>query len=331
VSTISADPSAPAVPERRYRPCEQCGAPLDDKQRYCVNCAARRPDVDNPAARYLATATRRGRPVAAPATGSSSAVRGAAVVFFLLLPLAVAIGILVGRSGGGGNSTDTAKVLAALRHARGPLASTGAATGAAPGGGTALASQSSGSGTIASDFSLDKGYTVSLQTLPASSTDQAAVDSAKKSAEGKGAKQVGIISPHDFTTTPDLGSQNYILYSGEYKQKAQAEAALKKLKPKFPSAQVIAVKSATSGGGSTAAGANAGGKVTSHTSIGTTHQVTGIKPTKQDQQQGAQIAQHVASQIGHDYIGSQQGLPDVIAVGGSPSSAPPQSTGPGQP
>ena len=30
-----------AIPQG-YEPCEECGAPLDPQQRYCVNCAARR-------------------------------------------------------------------------------------------------------------------------------------------------------------------------------------------------------------------------------------------------------------------------------------------------
>src|SRR5207244_6620170 len=156
-----------------------------------------------------------------------------------------------------------------------------------------------------------------------------AADAAKKSAEGKGATNVGIISPSDFTTTPDLGAQNYVLYSGEYKQKGQAEAALKKLKSKFPQAQVVKVTAAggSTNSGSSAAGANAGGQVVAQSSVGTVHKVTGIKPTKSDQQQGSQIAQHVANEIGQNYIGYQRGLPDVIAVGGNGGGSTPPPGG----
>jgi hypothetical protein len=322
VSTTYVDPVTPPT-EERYQRCESCGAPMDAQQRYCVNCAARRPDVDNPAARYLAAVSRRAP--RAPATGSNRSVRGAAVVLLLLLPFAVGVGVVVGR---GNQSSDgnSAALLQALHKAGTGLA----ATSAAGSGNSALASSSSGP--LQSDFSLSKGYTVELQTLPSNSTDQAAADQAKKSAEAKGAKSVGIISPSDFTTAPDLGSQNYVLYSGEYKQKGQADAALKKLKSKFPQAQVLKVTAAGGGAtnsGSSASGANAGGQVVAQSSVGVVHQVAGIKPTKQDQQQGAQIAQQQANSTGQSYIKSQQGLPDVIAVGGSAGSAPPPP--PGQP
>src|SRR4051794_6264826 len=168
---------------------------MDAQQRYCVNCAARRPDVDNPAARYLAAVSRRAP--RAPAAGSNRSVRGAAVLLLLLLPFAVGVGVVVGR---GNQSSDggSAALLQALHKADAGLASTSGGSS----GDSALASTSSGP--LQSDFSLDKGYTVGLQTLPSSSTDQAGADKAKKSAEAKGAKAVGIISPSDFTTTPDL-------------------------------------------------------------------------------------------------------------------------------
>ena len=38
-----------AVLQGTYEPCEECGAPLDPQQRYCVNCAARRGNGDNEA------------------------------------------------------------------------------------------------------------------------------------------------------------------------------------------------------------------------------------------------------------------------------------------
>ena len=75
----------------KYEPCEECGAPLDPQQRYCVNCAARRGNGANPASRYFATMSKRAHrpPLRAPAkTGSGS--RAAAVGFFALLPIAYA-------------------------------------------------------------------------------------------------------------------------------------------------------------------------------------------------------------------------------------------------
>ncbi len=45
----------------QYEPCEECGAPLDPQQRYCVNCAARRGNGANPSSRYFAAMSKRAR------------------------------------------------------------------------------------------------------------------------------------------------------------------------------------------------------------------------------------------------------------------------------
>jgi hypothetical protein len=97
-----------------YEPCEECGAPLDAQQRYCVNCAARRGNGANPSSRYFAAMSKKARrPVARPAAKSSTG-RAAAVGFFALLPIAVAIGVVVGRSGD--NSGESEALLEALRN-----------------------------------------------------------------------------------------------------------------------------------------------------------------------------------------------------------------------
>jgi hypothetical protein len=97
-----------------YEPCEECGAPLDPQQRYCVECAARRGNGANPSSRYFAAMSRRARrPLTRPQAKASSGSRAAAVAFFALLPVAVGIGVVVGRSGSDG--TDDA-LLQALRQ-----------------------------------------------------------------------------------------------------------------------------------------------------------------------------------------------------------------------
>jgi hypothetical protein len=99
-------------------PCEECGAPMDPQQRYCVECAARRGNGSNPASRYFAAMSKKSRrPLtksqSKPAGGGS---RAAAVGFFALLPIAVALGVVVGRSGGSGDSNEEA-LLKALHQA----------------------------------------------------------------------------------------------------------------------------------------------------------------------------------------------------------------------
>jgi hypothetical protein len=98
-----------------YEPCEECGAPLDPQQRYCVNCAARRGNGANPASRYFATMSKKARrPLSRPAAKAGPGSRAAAVGFFALLPIAVALGVVVGRSDS--SSSDNAALLQALRN-----------------------------------------------------------------------------------------------------------------------------------------------------------------------------------------------------------------------
>ncbi len=108
-----------------YESCEGCGAPLDPQQRYCVECAARRGNGANPSSRYFAAMSKRARrPVSRPAAKTAPGSRAAAVGFFALLPIAVAIGVVVGRSGTdeGGNEA----LLKALRNQDAAVATTAA-------------------------------------------------------------------------------------------------------------------------------------------------------------------------------------------------------------
>jgi len=115
-----------------YEPCEECGAPLDPQQRYCVNCAARRGNGANPSSRYFAAMSKKARrPALRPPAKQGGGSRAAAVGFFALLPIAVAIGVVVGRSGAGGE--DSQALLQALRNQEnGAVASTAAPTTTTP-------------------------------------------------------------------------------------------------------------------------------------------------------------------------------------------------------
>lgn len=108
----------------QYEPCEECGAPLDPQQRYCVQCAARRGNGANPASRYFAAMSKRARrPVARPPAEVSGGSRAAAVGFFALLPIAVAIGVVVGKAGSG---EDNGALMQALREQNAAVANSGA-------------------------------------------------------------------------------------------------------------------------------------------------------------------------------------------------------------
>jgi len=116
-----------SVLQGTYEPCEECGAPLDPQQRYCVNCAARRGNGANPASRYFAAMSKRARrPLTGPPPKSGPGSRAAAVGFFALLPVAVALGVVVGRGDSG--ESDNEALLQALRQQETAVASTGTAT-----------------------------------------------------------------------------------------------------------------------------------------------------------------------------------------------------------
>jgi hypothetical protein len=131
-------------------PCEECGAPMDPQQRYCVNCAARRGNGANPSSRYFATMSKRSRrPLTGPPPKQSPTSRAAAVAFFALLPLAVGLGLVIGRSGSGNDNSDA--LLQALRErpaaTAGTLATTGSAATAKKAKKDAKAAKGKGKGT----------------------------------------------------------------------------------------------------------------------------------------------------------------------------------------
>jgi hypothetical protein len=129
---VSDEKATVSVVRGTYEPCEECGAPLDPQQRYCVNCAARRGNGANPASRYFAAMSKKARrPMGRAPAKSSPGSRAAAVAFFALLPVAVGLGVVVGRGDSGGG--DNEALLQALRQqeAATATASTAGATAAA--------------------------------------------------------------------------------------------------------------------------------------------------------------------------------------------------------
>jgi hypothetical protein len=300
--------------QQQFLLCEQCQAPVDRDQRYCVRCGTRQTHVSNPAVSYFAAAARRHRTGnGARPSPSSGGVRALVFgLFFVLLPLAVGIGVLVGRGDSGAND----KLISALEKQK-PVV---VAAPAAPAAGASQSAAASTSGNLPSDFSLGSGYVVELSTLPVQGTEQSAVTQAERAARAKGATNVGLINPKDFTTTPSQGSANYVIYSGQFKTKAEAEKALAKLKPQFPAAEVIAVASVRGG--------DAGGSVVAHTEFGTVHQVAGFKPTASQVAEDKKVVQKINHEVGKNYVNAQKGLPDTITVTGSPNSGESGSTGP---
>jgi hypothetical protein len=307
-------PDAPAAggpaPGREFLLCEQCQAPVDRDQRYCVRCGARQSHARNPATSYFAAAARNRR-TGAPQQRSEGFLRGPAFALFLvLLPLGVGIGVLVGRSGSSNNND---KLIAALQKQQPVVA--GAPTTVAP---TTAASGRPPSGNLVSDFTLRRGFAIKLSTLPIQGTDQAAVTRAEQEARAKGASQVGLINPKDFKLTPAQSPSSYVIFSGQFETRAEAVKALAKLKSHFPGAEVIAVAPVAPA---------AAAPVLAHTAYGTVHKIAGSRPTAQQVQQDKQVVQKINHTVGKSYVQAQRGLPDTIVVtgGGGGSSTPGQS------
>jgi hypothetical protein len=209
-------------------PCAGCGAPLAEDQRYCLACGARR---SGPRVAYRELLGRDpGAADTATAAGGAPPARDWTPMIALAalggLALVLVIGVLIGKTGFGDSKQASAPQVIRV----GP--STGAA---AP---TALASTTS-AGAFKSDWPAGKnGYTVELGVLPKAGADAAAVQKAKSDAQAKGAPAVGALDSDSFKSLP---GGKYVVYSGVFTTKAQAAAALKKLKAKFPAAQVVQV------------------------------------------------------------------------------------------
>jgi hypothetical protein len=289
-----------------YEQCEQCGAPVERTQRYCVVCGAHRRHVSDPSARYLAGATSKARIAAARTRAGGTAGKrtyglGTAVVL-AVIPLAVGVGLLLGRASNNGDG----KLIAALRAQKPEIINTGGGTYAASSAGNSSGTSTSVS-TLKSTFPLASGYAVELQTL-SGKTAAAAVTSAERADAAKGATGVGLIVQSDFTVSPSPPSGAYVIYSGAYRSRGAAQKALAKLKHGFPKAVVIQAKAAASSAGTPST------QVLSSTSYGQAHQVVGFNPSASQLSQDKQIVDRIQQESNKSYVNSQRGLPDQISV-----------------
>jgi hypothetical protein len=123
---------APLAAASPWDVCDQCQSPLEPRQRYCVVCGSRRLHGDDPAARYLAEATRRARS-GAPVAVAPAPRRGASLgtIALALIPLAAALGVLAGRS----QAPSDALIVNALKAQRAPVVNVTGVSGATPAAG----------------------------------------------------------------------------------------------------------------------------------------------------------------------------------------------------
>jgi hypothetical protein len=241
--------------------CASCGVVMASDQRYCLECGVRRAGtpsffLDTLIAREIAVADAAAE-LAAPPPPPTRSISAAVIISSIgVLLLAMAIGVIIGRSGS--TKTPPAQVIsvsngapasgAAAATGTGAAApSTGSATSAGSGAGSS-AGASSGTGAAASTGASSvtdswpsgtAAFTVELQSLP-TSTAPTIVISAQAAAREKGATAVGVLLSSNH---PPLPAGQYIIYSGSYPTAGAATAALAHLKPTFPTAATIHVGS----------------------------------------------------------------------------------------
>ncbi len=223
-------------------------------------------------------------PGAAPPTAGGSERNNTLLVIagVGVLLLAMGVGVLIGRAG---SSKQGAPPAAQVITVASPTStgSTGATGSEAP---------------FTGDWpSGTSGYTVQLQTLPQSGTSAGAVEAAKSTVTAKGAKSVGALKSEEFSS---LTAGSYVIYSGVYHKKPEAEKALAGLKKSFPGAKVIKVSNA---GSSSAKEGSGGGSSSSTPPSSLTHPAP---PT---------VLNKLKNSKGKSYVEQSKNLPNVVETG----------------
>ena len=306
-------PPAPVVPPpplngrgvepSAYHACDDCGSPLDDRQRYCVVCGSRRKHADDPAARFLAAATRRRRASsAAPAVARrrSGAASLATAVGIAAIPLALGGGVLIGRSSAGGDG----KLIAALHNEKAPVIRYSGGGATSPVASSAPHTTSSAT-PVVNTFTASRGWVVQLGAIPASG-GPAAVGRAERADRARGAARLGVIAGSGHALSPAPPAGDVVIYAGSYPTRARAIAAMAKLAHRFPAAKVVRVSAPS------AASTGGGGHVIASTKYGKATQAAGYKPSRQALSQGASVAAKDSHATGTTASGA--GLPSVVSV-----------------
>jgi hypothetical protein len=184
------------------------------------------------------------------------------------------------------------------------------------GGGGGASAATAAATPLMSDFTLAKGYTIELKTIP-STSDQAAADTAKSAATTQGAADVGLINQTDYTIDPaPAATTDYVIFSGQFKNKADATKAFNKLKKKFPDAKVVGVTAA--------AGSAAAGPVDD-----TTTDLSKLKPSTKKKAEDKAKVKDLNKKTGQDYVKGQDDLPDQTVVPTDPNAPSDPSATPG--
>jgi hypothetical protein len=282
--------------------CAHCGAALAPDQRYCLNCGLRRAEprvayrellLGEDAGAGAAPPPAAPPPAAVPAPGPDDGSRaisplGAAVAIGLLL-LATLLGAVIGR----GTGDDAAQQPVVV--------------GGAPAAAAAAA--------VTSEWQAGDAWTVQLQAFPKEGTTPAQVQQAKADAQAKGAPDVGVLITDEY---PSLTAGQYVVYSGSYPKKADAEKALGDLEANFPDAVVVQVSKTAA---AAEAGAAAGAASEEEAQDGGSSGGEAAPPA---------AVQDLENTAPEDYSKKSRKLPDKVGTGGAPPPTDDQAPGGGE-
>jgi SPOR domain len=274
-------------------------------QRYCLECGERRAVMSSvllggpPLRSESETGASTSPPLRPPdsaiaSSGGDDRVRGSGLSVIAgvgVLLLAMGVGVLIGRSSAS-TKTPAPQVITV-----GSVGSAGTGSGSGSEASTASFTSDWPSGT--------SGYTVQLQTLPQSGTQVNVVEAAKTAASAKGAKSVGALKSEEFSS---LGGTNYVIYSGVYHKRSEAQDALESLKKSFSGATVIKVSNGGEGSGSSSSDSS-----TPSEQGGTSHH-SGVgyslgKPAPPT------VVKKESTKKGQSYEQESKSLPNVISTG----------------
>ncbi len=228
---------APAAGEQ----CSQCGAALATGQRYCLNCGTR----------HGPPRTAPELPAAAPAAGTERVeVRSeprqsdfsplAAVLGIALLGGMLLIGVLIGR---GESDDDQTPAVVQLEEATTPTKQPGSTEQPNPPAGGQGASQAPAE--IVSEWPAGtEGFTVRLTSTPKQGATAEAVESLQADAESKGVSTVGVLDSDLYASLP---AGEWIIYSGVYAERGDAEKAVSDVRGDYPGASAVEVSTTQPG------------------------------------------------------------------------------------
>jgi hypothetical protein len=144
------------------------------------------------------------------------------------------------------------------------------------------------------------GWTVELSSLDNATAGASDVKAAETAATAKGAKSVGVLNGDQHSGTP---TGKYVIYSGRFSSRSQAQASVHSLAGPFPGALVLHVTPKGSGSHSNAGSSSGGGS----------NQTAGSA--------GAAQAQSLHKLSGSAYTKASQKLPPSVGTGGAPPPA----------